>query len=300
MSRLARNTTASIVNFVHINEVGPRDGIQNTDAVLSVSERFELIRSLEKSGIQSIEIGSFVSPKAVPSMAGTDDLFNQLSNKTNYSVLVPNFKGFTLAQENNVQEICLVLCVTDSMNKKNINKTVEESTKEFAEIIKKSKQNDIRTKCYISVAFYCPYEGKVDSGYVADLTNKVISYGVDEIVIADTIGQANPLEVRELFKKLTKSNDTDLFSAHFHDTKALGLSNVFASLEEGISKFDSCIGGLGGCPFAPGSTGNLATEDLVGMMEMMNISTGIDIDNLLQSRELASRMTSLDLVARMY
>ena len=300
MSRLARNTTASIVNFVHINEVGPRDGIQNTDAVLSVSERFELIRSLEKSGIQSIEIGSFVSPKAVPSMAGTDELFNQLANKTNYSVLVPNFKGFTLAQENNVQEICLVLCVTDSMNKKNINKTVEESTKEFAEIIKKSKKNDIRTKCYISVAFYCPYEGKVDSGYVADLTNKVISYGVDEIVIADTIGQANPLEVRELFKKLTKSNGTDLFSAHFHDTKALGLSNVFASLEEGISKFDSCIGGLGGCPFAPGSTGNLATEDLVGMMEMMNIDTGIDIDNLLQSRELASRMTSLDLVGRMY
>jgi hydroxymethylglutaryl-CoA lyase len=288
------------VNFVHINEVGPRDGIQNTHAVLSVSERFELIRSLEKSGIQSIEIGSFVSPKAVPSMAGTDELFKRLSNKTNYSVLVPNFKGFTLAQENKVEEICLVLCVTNSMNKKNINKTVEESTKEFAEIIKKSKKNDIRTKCYISVAFYCPYEGKVDNGYVADLTNKVISYGVDEIVIADTIGQANPLEVRELFKKLTKSNDTDLFSAHFHDTKALGLSNVFASLEEGISKFDSCIGGLGGCPFAPGSTGNLATEDLVGMMEMMNIDTGIDIDNLLQSRELASRLTSLDLVGRMY
>jgi hydroxymethylglutaryl-CoA lyase len=300
MPRLARNTAVSIVNFVHINEVGPRDGIQNTHAVLSVSERFELIRSLEKSGIQSIEIGSFVSPKAVPSMAGTDELFKRLSNKTNYSVLVPNFKGFTLAQENKVEEICLVLCVTDSMNKKNINKTVEETTKEFAEIIKKSKKNDIRTKCYISVAFYCPYEGKVDNGYVADLTNKVISYGVDEIVIADTIGQANPLEVRELFKKLTKSNDTDLFSAHFHDTKALGLSNVFASLEEGISKFDSCIGGLGGCPFAPGSTGNLATEDLVGMMEMMNIDTGIDIDNLLQSRELASKLTSLDLVGRMY
>ena len=300
MPRLARYTAVSIVNFVHINEVGPRDGIQNTHAVLSVSERFELIRSLEKSGIQCIEIGSFVSPKAVPSMAGTDELFKRLSNKTNYSVLVPNFKGFTLAQENKVEEICLVLCVTDSMNKKNINKTVEESTKEFAEIIKKSKKNDIRTKCYISVAFYCPYEGKVDNGYVADLTNKVISYGVDEIVIADTIGQANPLEVRELFKKLTKSNDTDLFSAHFHDTKALGLSNVFASLEEGISKFDSCIGGLGGCPFAPGSTGNLATEDLVGMMEMMNIDTGIDIDNLLQSRELASKLTSLDLVGRMY
>ena len=138
MPRLARNTAVSIVNFVHINEVGPRDGIQNTHAVLSVSERFELIRSLEKSGIQSIEIGSFVSPTAVPSMAGTDELFKQLSNKTNYSVLVPNFKGFTLAQENKVEEICLVLCVTDSMNKKNINKTVDESTIEFKKIIDES------------------------------------------------------------------------------------------------------------------------------------------------------------------
>ena len=300
MSKLVRSTKISIVNFVHVNEVGPRDGIQNTNAVLSVSERLELIKSLEKSGIQSIEIGSFVSPKTVPSMSGTDELFKRLSNKNNYSVLVPNLKGFNLAQENNVEEICLVLCVTDSMNKKNINKTVDESTIEFRKIIEQSKQNNIRTKCYISVAFYCPYEGKVDNGYVVNLTNEIISYGVDEIVIADTIGQANPSEVKELFKKLVRNNNTDLFSAHFHDTKALGLSNVFASLEEGISKFDSCIGGLGGCPFAPGSTGNLATEDLVGMMEMMNIGTGIDIDNLLQSRELASRMTSLDLVGRMY
>ena len=288
------------MNFVHVNEVGPRDGIQNTNAVLSVSERFELIRSLEKSGIQSIEIGSFVSPKTVPSMSGTDELFKRLPNKNNYSVLVPNLKGFNLAQENNVEEICLVLCVTDSMNKKNINKTVDESTIEFRKIIEQSKQNNIRTKCYISAAFYCPYEGKVDNGHVVNLTNEIISYGVDEIVIADTIGQANPSEVKELFKKLVRNNNTDLFSAHFHDTKALGLSNVFASLEEDIRKFDSCIGGLGGCPFAPGSTGNLATEDLVGMMDMMNIDTGIDMDSLLQSRELASKMTSLDLVGRMY
>ena len=288
------------MNFVHVNEVGPRDGIQNANVVLSVSERFELIRSLEKSGIQSIEIGSFVSPKAVPSMSGTDKLFKRLSNKNNYSVLVPNLKGFNLAQENNVEEICLVLCVTDSMNKKNINKTVDESTIEFRKIIEQSKQNNIRTKCYISVAFYCPYEGKVDNGHVVNLTNEIISYGVDEIVIADTIGQANPSEVKELFKKLVRNNNTDLFSAHFHDTKALGLSNVFASLEEDIRKFDSCIGGLGGCPFAPGSTGNLATEDLVGMMDMMNIDTGIDMDSLLQSRELASKMTSLNLVGRMY
>ncbi len=288
------------MNFVHVNEVGPRDGIQNTNAVLSVSERLELIRSLEKSGIQSIEIGSFVSPKAVPSMSGTDELLKRLSNKNNYSVLVPNLKGFNLAQENNVAEICLVLCVTDSMNKKNINKTVDESTIEFKKIIDESNQNNIRTKCYISVAFYCPYEGKVDNGYVVELTNKIISYGVDEIVIADTIGQANPSEVKELFKKLTRNNNTDLFSAHFHDTKALGLSNVFASLEEGIRKFDSCIGGLGGCPFAPGSTGNLATEDLVGMMDMMNLDTGIDMDSLLISRELASKMTSLELIGRMF
>ena len=286
------------MNSVLINEVGPRDGLQNIEAVLSISERFELIRSIEKSGIQSLEIGSFVNPKAVPAMSGTDELFKKLGNQSNYSVLIPNTKGFDIAVDNNVKEICLVLCVTDSMNRKNINKSVSESICEFNEIIKKARIKNIRTKCYISVAFHCPYEGKVDLGFVTDLTNKIIDFGIDEIVIADTIGKANPMEVKLLFKELLKHSPTNLFSAHFHDTKALGLANVFASLDQGINKFDACVGGLGGCPFAPGSSGNLPTEDLVSLLEMMNINTGIDLDSLIKAREIASLMTSLDLKGR--
>ena len=286
------------MNSVLINEVGPRDGLQNIEAVLSISERFELIRSIEKSGIQSLEIGSFVNPKAVPAMSGTDELFKKLDNQSNYSVLIPNTKGFDIAVDNNVKEICLVLCVTDSMNRKNINKSVSESIYEFNEIIKKARIKNIRTKCYISVAFHCPYEGKVDLGFVTDLTNKIIDFGIDEIVIADTIGKANPMEVKLLFKELLKHSPTNLFSAHFHDTKALGLANVFASLDQGINKFDACVGGLGGCPFAPGSSGNLPTEDLVSLLEMMNVNTGIDLDSLIKAREIASLMTSLDLKGR--
>jgi len=286
------------MNSVLINEVGPRDGLQNIEAILTISERFELIRSIEKSGIQLLEIGSFVNPKAVPAMSGTDELFKKLANQSNYSVLIPNTKGFDIAVDNNVKEICLVLCVTDSMNRKNINKSVSESIFEFNDIIKKARIKNIRTKCYISVAFHCPYEGKVDLGYVTDLTNQIIDCGIDEIVIADTIGKANPLEVKVLFKKLLKHSPTNLFSAHFHDTKALGLANVFASLDQGISKFDACVGGLGGCPFAPGSSGNLPTEDLVSLLEMMNIDTGIDLDSLIKTREMASKMTSLDLKGR--
>ena len=274
--------------------MGPRDGLQNSGVILSVEEKYTLIKALEKSGINSIEIGSFVNPRSVPSMLGTDELFKKLDNKANYSVLIPNLKGFELARKNNIKEICLVLCVTDSMNKRNINKTVDESIKEFKQVIKKAREASIRSKCYISVAFHCPYEGKVDRGNVVNIVNKIISYGIDEIVIADTIGHALPSEVSHLFKTLVRDTNTE-FSAHFHDTKELGLANVCASLEQGINKFDSSIGGLGGCPFAPGSKGNLSTESLVQMLSKMDLDTGIDLDSLQDARELASRLTSLKL-----
>ena len=282
------------MEFIQINEVGPRDGLQNVSAILSVDERYNLIRTLEKSGINSIEIGSFVNPRSVPSMAGTDELFKKLDDKANYSVLIPNLKGFELARKNNVKEICLVLCVTDSMNIKNINKTVNESIKEFKQVIKKAREAGIRSKCYISVAFHCPYDGKVDTGKVINIVNKIISYGIDEIVIADTIGHALPSEVSHLFKELLINSNIE-FSAHFHDTKELGLANVCASIEQGVYKFDSSIGGLGGCPFAPGSKGNLSTEGLVKMLSKMDLNTGIDLDSLQDACELVSKLTPLEL-----
>ena len=284
---------------VTVNEVGPRDGLQNIENILSVDERLRLIRSLEQAGIELIEIGSFVNDKAVPAMSNTDELINKLGNIDNYSVLIPNKKGLDKAKDNGVKEICTVLCVTDSMNQKNINQTVQETLNDLQEIFKEGIRNGIRTKCYVSVAYHCPYEGKVDAAYVNDVIGQLIDYQVEELVIADTIGEANPKEVTSLLSSLkTQYKDTS-FSCHFHDTRALGLANVYASLVAGIYKFDSCIGGLGGCPFAPNSSGNLATEDLVSMLEMMNIKTGVNLDKLIHSRELASEYTSLSLKGRM-
>ena len=284
---------------VIINEVGPRDGLQNIENILSVDERLRLIRSLEQAGIELIEIGSFVNDKAVPAMSNTDELINKLGNLDNYSVLIPNKKGLYKAKDNGVKEICTVLCVTDSMNKKNINQTVQETINNLKEIFKEGLENGIRTKCYVSVAYHCPYEGKVDAAYVKDVIGQLIDYKVDELVIADTIGAANPKEVTSLLSSLKSQYKDTSFSCHFHDTRALGLANVYAGLVAGINKFDSCIGGLGGCPFAPNSSGNLATEDLVSMLEMMNIKTGVNLDKLIHSRELASEYTSLSLKGRM-
>ncbi len=284
---------------VTVNEVGPRDGLQNIETILSVDERLMLIRSLEQAGIELIEIGSFVNDKAVPAMSNTDELINKLGNIDNYSVLIPNKKGLNKAKDNGVKEICTVLCVTDSMNQKNINQTVQETLNDLKEIFKEGIRNGIRTKCYVSVAYHCPYEGKVDAAYVNDIIGQLIDYQVEELVIADTIGAANPKEVTRLLSALKSQYKDTSFSCHFHDTRALGLANVYASIVAGINKFDSCIGGLGGCPFAPNSSGNLATEDLVSMLEMMNIKTGVNLDKLIHSRELASEYTSLSLKGRM-
>ena len=284
---------------VTVNEVGPRDGLQNIENILSVDERLRLIRSLEQAGIELIEIGSFVNDKAVPAMSNTDELINKLGNIDNYSVLIPNKKGLDKAKDNGVKEICTVLCVTDSMNQKNINQTVQETLNDLKGIFKEGLKKGIRTKCYVSVAYHCPYEGKVDAVYVNDIIGQLIDYQVDELVIADTIGAANPKEVNSLLSSLKSQYKDTKFSCHFHDTRALGLANVYASLVAGINKFDSCIGGLGGCPFAPNSSGNLATEDLVSMLEMMNITTGVNLDKLIESRELASEYTSLSLKGRM-
>tara|TARA_B100000965_G_scaffold86070_2_gene69650 strand:- start:360 stop:1205 length:846 start_codon:yes stop_codon:yes gene_type:complete len=278
---------------IFINEVGPRDGLQNIDNVLNVDERIQLIQSLEKAGINSLEVGSFVSPKAVPAMDKTDALLEKLSNSnSNYSVLIPNTFGYKQAKENKVKEVCLVLCATESMNKENINKSIEETIAEFKEIIDLAKRDQIRTKIYISVAFECPYEGLVSSKYIYHLTKEFLTYGINEVVIADTIGAGKPDQVTKLFRSLVKDFGSSNFSAHFHDTRLLALSNVKAAMDEGITKFDSCIAGLGGCPFAPGASGNLATEDLVSMLHKEGYETGISEEMLRNSAKLASQLTS--------
>lgn len=276
-----------------VNEVGPRDGLQNIDIILNVEERLQLIKSLENAGINSLEVGSFVSSKAVPAMQKTDVLLERLSSSSNnYSVLIPNTYGYKEAKKNNVKEICLVLCATESMNKENINKNIKDTIDEFIQIIDMAKKDQIRSKIYISVAFECPYEGLVSSNYIYDLTREFLSYGINEVVIADTIGAAKPDQVKKLFRKLVKDLGSSDFSAHFHDTRSLALANVRAAMEEGIYKFDSCIAGLGGCPFAPGASGNLATENLVSMLHKQGFETGIDEEMLRNSAKLATLLTS--------
>ena len=276
-----------------VNEVGPRDGLQNIENILKVEERYDLIKSLEKAGINSLEVGSFVNPKSVPAMANTDVLLDKLStSKKNYSVLIPNTYGYKEAKKNQVKEICLVLCATESMNKENINKNIKDTIDEFKEIIDMAKKDQIRSKIYISVAFECPYEGLVSSDYVYDLTKEFFSYGINEVVIADTIGAGKPDQARKLFRRLVKDFGSSNFSAHFHDTRSLALLNVKAAMEEGITKFDSCIAGLGGCPFAPGASGNLATENLVSMLHKQGFETGIDEEMLRNSAKLAALLTS--------
>ena len=278
---------------IFVNEVGPRDGLQNIDIILNVDERFQLIESLERAGINSLEVGSFVSPKAVPAMHKTDALLEKLStSNSNYSVLIPNTHGYKQAKENKVKEVCLVLCATESMNKENINKNIKDTITEFKEIIDMAKKDQIRTKIYISVAFECPYEGPVNSKYVYNLTKEFLSYGINEVVIADTIGAGKPDQVKKLFRSLVKDFGSSDFSAHFHDTRLLALSNVKAAMAEGITKFDSCIAGLGGCPFAPGASGNLATEDLVSMLHKEGYETGISEEMLRNSAKLAAQLTS--------
>tara|TARA_B100001123_G_scaffold230931_1_gene259596 strand:+ start:280 stop:1125 length:846 start_codon:yes stop_codon:yes gene_type:complete len=278
---------------IFVNEVGPRDGLQNIDTILNVDERFQLIQSLEKAGINSLEVGSFVSSKAVPAMDNTDTLLEKLANsKSDYSVLIPNTYGYKQAKDNKVKEVCLVLCATESMNKENINKSIDETILEFKEIIDMAKTDKIRTKIYISVAFECPYEGVVSSEYVYDLTKEFLSYDINEVVIADTIGAGKPDQVKKLFRRLVKDFGSYNFSAHFHDTRLLALSNVKAAIEEGITKFDSCIAGLGGCPFAPGASGNLATEDLVSMLHREGYETGISEEMLRNSAKLAAQLTN--------
>jgi len=278
-----------------VNEVGPRDGLQNIDIILNVEERLQLINSLETAGINSLEVGSFVSPKAVPSMDNTDLLLEKLIDRSsNYSVLVPNMYGYKQAKANKAKEVCLVLCATESMNKENINKSIDETVLEFKEIIDMAKVDKIKTKIYISVAFECPYEGLVSSEYIYYLTKKFLFYGINEVVIADTIGAGKPDQVKKLFRRLVKDFGPSDFSAHFHDTRLLALSNVKAAMKEGITKFDACISGLGGCPFAPGASGNLATEDLVSMLHKEGYETGISEELLRKSISLVSNLINLN------
>jgi hydroxymethylglutaryl-CoA lyase len=279
---------------VVITDVGPRDGLQNQPKILSIDERIELVQAIAAAGVPQIEVGSFVSPKAVPAMAGTDQVFAALEAAgfaTPTIALIPNMKGYELARAAGAKTVTMVLYASDGMAQKNAGMSMAEAEVITLDILKLAKQDGIAVIATIAVAFECPFDGPIDPDVVETITAKFIAAGADQLVLADTIGAAHPQQVRELTAALVASHGAEQLGCHFHDTRAMGLANVYAALESGIRRFDSSIAGLGGCPFAPGASGNVATDDIVMMLQQMGFDCGIDLDKLMQASDLAQTLT---------
>ena len=285
---------------VLINEVGPRDGLQNQKTAISTTDKLALIKALVDAGLSAIEVSSFVSPKAVPQMADADALFAQLParERVRYSALVPNLRGLERALAVGVREIAVVLSATETMNQRNINMSLERAVAVSAETLAAAAAAGLRCKAYVAVAFTCPFEGAVDAAVVRRLAAQMHASGATEIVIADTIGAADPRATGRLMSALAGDLGAAQLAAHFHDTRGFALANVWASVEAGVRKFDSSLGGLGGCPFAPGAAGNVATEDVVLMLEQSGLRTGVDVPALRRAIAFAEQLVGHPLGGR--
>lgn len=278
----------SLPTNVTIIEVGPRDGLQNEKNFVSTDIKVNFIKKLTSAGIKEMEITSFVSPKWVPQMKDATEIVASNPELTRKLVLAPNQKGVERALEAGCDAIAVFVGVSNSFNKKNINKSTKQSLEELKPIITKLKEKNVFVRACISTAFYCPFEGKIEENDTIALCKEFASSGVDELSVADTIGMATPIESYSLFSTLKECLPDILLTAHFHDTRKMALSNIYAALQAGIHRFDTSAGGLGGCPFAPGATGNVATEDVVYMLERMGIQTGIDLDLLVEAINVVS------------
>ncbi|MCB9061750.1 MAG: hydroxymethylglutaryl-CoA lyase [Halobacteriovoraceae bacterium] len=275
---------------VTIIEVGARDGLQNEKKSISTEKKVEFINGLLDSGITEIEITSFVRPNKIPQLSDATEVYTQLKprikkEKIRGICLIPNLKGMENAVGCNVKSIALFTATSNEFNKKNINATIEESKIRIKEVCQMARENSIEMRGYISTVFGCPYEGETSFKNLVDLCQFFKSEGVQEVSLGDTTGIARPKQVSQYLDDLLKEFDKDYFSMHFHDTYSLALPNTLISLEKGITRFDSSAGGLGGCPYARGATGNLATEDLVYFLQKLGVNCGVDLEKLTQASE---------------
>lgn len=273
----------SLPNRVTIIEVGPRDGLQNEKNNVPTEQKLAFIHALQKAGIEEMELTSFVSPKWVPQMADAAEIVRQTTPSGRQFVLAPNQRGIDAARESGVKSVAVFVGVSTSFNQKNINKSTEEAMDQLEQPVKQLIEDGFFVRACISTAFYCPYEGKQQVADVRALCQRFVEWGVQELSVADTIGKASPKESYELFADLKRAFPEVLLTAHFHDTEKMALANIFAALQVGVDRFDSSAGGLGGCPFAPGATGNVATERVVHMLHRMGIETGIDEEQLAEA-----------------
>ncbi len=284
----------------YINEVGLRDGLQIHPYFVATDDKLRLIDALIEAGIESFEATSFVSPKAVPQMADAGELYARLPQRERiaYHALVPNERGYDRAIEAGAESVAVVVAASDTLNRKNINMTLEEALAVCTTVLGRADKEGIAARAYVSAACGCPYEGQVAAETVIAVADRMFDAGAQDVAIADSIGAGNPAQIGAIFAELVRKYDTDRLSGHFHDTRAMGLAMVWASIAEGIRRFDSSIGGLGGCPFAPGASGNLATEDLVYMLNQSGFETSIDIDKLRHAVTVAGQITSRHLGGR--
>ncbi|RCL45275.1 MAG: hydroxymethylglutaryl-CoA lyase [Halieaceae bacterium] len=276
---------------VIIKEVAARDGLQAQPKHLTVGQRIALLGALAETGVPELEIGSFVSPKAVPQMAGTDEIAANLPPaQLAYSALVPNMKGYELAVMAGIRSHAIALAATEEMNQNNIGKGLDDTFIMGEEILDRAAAEGVDIHAYLAVAFECPYEGAVEESLVLEQVDRLMQHQPARLMIADTIGAANPAAVHSMMQKLVDRYGPERLGCHFHDTRAMGLANVYAALQAGVRQFDASAGGLGGCPFAPGAKGNVATEDVAMLCESIGYDTGLDMPKLLEAVALLSEM----------
>ena len=283
----------SLPRRVTVVEVGPRDGLQNEKVPLSIEDRVAFCDRLVAAGLPVVEVGAFVSPKWVPQMAGSDEVLRRVAKPkgVRLPVLVPNRTGYEQARAAGAREIAVFTAASETFNRRNTNATIDESFARFASFVPDAKREGLRVRGYVSTCFGCPYEGAVPPERVVDVARRLVDAGCDEVSIGDTIGVAVPTQVADVMGRLKHAIPADRLAVHFHDTRGTALANVLAALQEGVSVVDSSAGGLGGCPYAPGASGNLATEDLLYMLHGMGIETGVDLAAVAAaSRALAARL----------
>ncbi len=282
----------SYPDYVRIVDVSPRDGLQNESVMVPMAIKQALIEDLIVAGIKKIEVTSFVSPKWVPQMSDNGDLLTALKPMRHadvcYSVLVPNMRGFDNAIAYHPDEIVIFGSASETFSQKNINCSIDESIERFAPVAAAAKANGIRVRGVISCTVGCPYEGEIDPKQVAYVTKRLVEIGAEQIGIADTIGVGTPIKVQRALQAALEHIDISALSGHFHDTYGQALANTLAALQLGVSEFDTSVAGLGGCPYAKGATGNVATEDVVYMLHGMGINTGINLDKLVSAGERIS------------
>jgi len=287
----------NLPNSVTIVEVGPRDGLQNEANFVPTEHKIELIHRLSETGLKRIEITSFVHPKAIPQLQDSEEIVKKIERKAGiiYSTLVPNEKGLERALAAGVEEIALFVSASETHNQKNVKMSISDSLKGFRNIAEKALTHGIRMRGYVVTAFGCPYEGRINPESVESIVDEYRSLGVHEIALGDTTGMANPVQVSRMVSRILRRLEKTSLALHFHDTRGVALANILSALQEGVVIFDGSIGGLGGCPYTPGACGNVATEDLVNMLEQMGIETGINLNRLIGCAKYARTIIQKDL-----